>query len=107
MTAIESQLRLLYGEKSAQRFYPKLRERILKTIRARNVRPAKRSGLSLTERDVLLITYGDQVQEPGVPPLKTLAGFLTDRLRGVVSGVHLLPFYPYSSDDGFAIKDFF
>jgi sucrose phosphorylase len=28
-------------------------------------------------------------------------------LRGVVSGVHLLPFYPWSSDDGFSVKDYF
>lgn len=65
-----------------------------------------RAPLPLTARDALLITYGDQLREPGVPPLRSLAEFLEARARGVVSGVHLLPFYPYSSDDGFAVMDF-
>lgn len=60
----------------------------------------------LTEREVLLITYADQVQEPGQPPLRTLHRFATQHLPGAVSGMHLLPFYPWSSDDGFAVKDF-
>jgi sucrose phosphorylase len=55
----------------------------------------------------LLITYGDQVEQTGEPPLHTLDAFLKKHLGGVISGVHLLPFYPYSSDDGFAVRDFF
>lgn len=61
----------------------------------------------LTERDVLLITYADQVREPNRKPLATLADFARRHLTDVVSGVHLLPFYPWSSDDGFSVKDFF
>ncbi len=65
--------------------------------------------LNLSERDAILITYGDQVQRrsgPAEPPLRTLAGFCARHLRGVVSGVHLLPFYPYTSDDGFSVVDY-
>jgi len=61
---------------------------------------------SVTERDAILITYGDQFQEPGVPPLRTLYQVLTETLGRVVSGVHILPFFPYSSDDGFSITDY-
>lgn len=61
---------------------------------------------ALTERDVLLITYADQVYQAGESPLRTLAGFATRALKGAVSGIHLLPFYPWSSDDGFSVKDF-
>ncbi len=60
----------------------------------------------LTERDAILITYGDQVCTPGQAPLHTLADFCVAHLRGVVSGIHILPFYPYSSDDGFSIVDY-
>ena len=60
----------------------------------------------LTEADAILITYGDQVQEPERPPLQTLASLLEKYLQGVVSGVHLLPFFPYSSDDGFSVIDY-
>lgn len=59
------------------------------------------------ERDVVLITYGDQVQNPGEPSLRTLHRFLTQRrLDEVINTVHLLPFFPYSSDDGFSVIDY-
>ena len=61
---------------------------------------------TLSERDALLITYADQVSEAGIAPLQTLASFAATHLRDLVSGVHLLPFYPWSSDDGFSVKDF-
>ena len=58
------------------------------------------------ERDSILITYGDMVQAEGAAPLHTLAHFLDRQLEGVVRGVHILPFYPYSSDDGFSVIDY-
>ncbi len=63
-------------------------------------------ALGLTSREAILITYGDQVREPNVPPLQTLAGFCDRYLTEVVSAIHLLPFYPYSSDDGFSVIDY-
>ena len=63
-------------------------------------------ALGLTERDAILITYGDQVRAPDQAPLQTLADFCATHLRDVVSGIHILPFYPYSSDDGFSIIDY-
>jgi glucosylglycerate phosphorylase len=68
--------------------------------------PARRGLGELTQRDAILITYGDQVSEPGVAPLRTLADFCRKHLRGVVSGVHILPFFPSSSDDGFSVIDY-
>ncbi|MGD1940444.1 MAG: alpha-amylase family glycosyl hydrolase [Leptolyngbyaceae cyanobacterium] len=57
--------------------------------------------------NVLLITYGDSlVAEDGRSPLAVLATFLEQHLQDVVTGVHILPFFPYTSDDGFAIKDY-
>lgn len=58
------------------------------------------------ERDVVLITYGDQITEPGRAPLATLADFLSQHVLGAINGVHILPFYPSSSDDGFAVVDY-
>jgi len=60
----------------------------------------------LTERDAILITYGDQITEPGRPPLRTLAEVLLRYAEGLISGVHILPFFPYSSDDGFSVVDY-
>lgn len=61
---------------------------------------------NLSERDALFITYGDQVQSTDAPPLRTLSDFCARHLKGLVSGIHVLPFYPYSSDDGFAVMDY-
>jgi glycosidase len=58
------------------------------------------------ERDVILITYGDTITSPGEKPLVTLHRFLEDRLNSIISTVHLLPFFPSTSDDGFAVRDF-
>lgn len=59
-----------------------------------------------SEKDAILITYGDQIRAKDEPPLRTLHGFLRDHLQGVFSGVHILPFYPATSDDGFSVTDF-
>jgi len=67
--------------------------------------PPRRTGFD-DPAEALLITYGDQVTSAGEAPLVTLRSFLGDHVRGLVSGVHVLPFYPWSSDDGFAVKDF-
>lgn len=73
-------------------------------------RPASGPGLAVSERDAILITYADQVQRrTGVSaeaPLHALATFCDEHLRGVVSAVHILPFYPATSDDGFSVVDY-
>lgn len=63
-------------------------------------------GRLWTEEDVVLITYGDSIIAPGQKPLEVLNRFLTQQLAGTLTSVHLLPFFPYSSDDGFAVSDY-
>ncbi|NCF19149.1 MAG: alpha-amylase [Haliea sp.] len=58
------------------------------------------------QRDAIVITYGDSVLEQGERPLRTLKRFLDEHVRGYLTGVHILPFYPWSSDDGFAVLDY-
>ncbi len=59
------------------------------------------------ESDILLITYGDTLsRSTEEKPLVTLQTFLAENLQDVISGVHILPFFPYSSDDGFAVIDY-
>lgn len=64
------------------------------------------ASLVLSERDVMLIAYGDHVFRANETPLKTLDDVLT-HLALSVSSLHLLPFYPYSSDDGFSVIDYY
>jgi glycosidase len=105
---IRDHLAFLYGQETGALYLEKLRQTLGRFLRRNPDLP--RTGLALSERlteaDVILITYGDQVREPGKPPLQTLAEFLENHLKGVVSGVHILPFFPYSSDDGFSIIDY-
>lgn len=57
------------------------------------------------QQDVVLITYGDSVLESEEVPLVTLRRFL-DTYASTLSNVHILPFFPYSSDDGFSVIDY-
>lgn len=59
----------------------------------------------IEEHSSLLITYADSLKEEGKTPLAALSSFLTEKVGEAISTVHLLPFFPYSSDDGFSVID--
>ncbi len=92
----------LYGEKTGQEIFAWV-EALIESYRS--IGPVKTAS-ALSERDAILITYGDQVQKPGEAPLHTLAEFCSKYLVGLVSSLHILPFYPFSSDDGFSVIDY-
>ena len=104
-------LLFLYGDTVAKDYLPQL-ERILKVYYAHkspklidsqmNFDPAER----FTEEDVILITYGDLLHGEEHSPLVSLAKFCDTYLEGTINTLHILPFFPYSSDRGFAIIDF-
>lgn len=105
---IQNHLAFLYGKESSNSTWRKLRPR-LEDFRNQNRSSLERAVSpteGLTQGDSMLITYGDQIREPGRPPLQTLADFLEQYLAGVITTVHLLPFYPFSSDDGFSVTDY-
>jgi sucrose phosphorylase len=58
-----------------------------------------------SQNDVIMITYGDSICAADEKPLVTLNRFL-EHLQDTITGVHILPFCPYSSDDGFAVIDY-
>ncbi len=99
---IDRLLRELYGSQDGVEFSRRLdaliaeyRQR-MPSVHARN----------LDERDCILICYPDQVTSPGRSPLVDLAEFAQRHLAGIISGIHVLPFFRSSSDDGFSITDF-
>ena len=59
-----------------------------------------------SEKDIILITYGDSIISNSQPPLKTLKTFLDKTVKNTINSTHILPFFPYSSDDGFAVIDY-
>ncbi len=62
--------------------------------------------LPLDCKDVVMISYGDSIRKEGLRPLQALKAFADKRLKGLVSGIHILPFSPYTSDDGFSVVDY-
>nr|WP_290668841.1 alpha-amylase family glycosyl hydrolase [Ardenticatena sp.] len=105
---MQERLRFIYGEETARTVWPRLAA-LLDAYRARH--PEWRAKVlppeeRLTERDALVITYADQIQREGEPPLRTLSRLFPDLLTPEINWVHLLPFYPYSSDDGFSVIDY-
>lgn len=97
-------LKELYGAAKASAARSRLQERIDGFSRAR--RRNEPAGY-FSEKDIALITYADSLQREQESPLVSLHRFAGAYLAGVVSTIHLLPFFPFSSDDGFAVKDYF
>ncbi len=101
---LQAHLERLYPVETALR----TRERLVELLeRFLETRPAAAAAAApLDESAALLITYPDQVTEPGAAPLRTLRQFLAEHVSGTVSGVHVLPFFPATADDGFAVADY-
>ncbi|WP_216361490.1 sugar phosphorylase [Candidatus Chloroploca asiatica] len=104
---IEALLASLYGADVGQL----TSQRLLTMLQAYAIRcpqhsPARPADERLTADDIILITYGDQFRKPDHTPLQSLASALDGPFAAIVSGVHLLPFYPYTSDDGFSVVDY-
>lgn len=61
----------------------------------------------LSCQDTILITYGDSIRESGQSPLRSLDAFANRELKSAISAIHLLPCFPYTSDDGFSVTDYY
>ena len=105
-TEVRLRLRKLYGTR-AEACYAELRgmlERFGDDQRFDDQHP---SGARWSEQDIVLIAYGDQLRSTEATPLATLARFLREhQLQQEISTIHLLPFFPSTSDDGFAVVDY-
>ncbi|MEM6457089.1 MAG: alpha-amylase family glycosyl hydrolase [Acidobacteriota bacterium] len=121
----------LYGDRAGAGAWDEI-ERLIDGFTATHPALARRRAASprdrLTQADNLLITYGDSIRpdawfvDDGAPgdgvrpdgarpageltPLGCLGRVLRARVGDVVRGVHLLPFFPYSSDYGFSVIDY-
>lgn len=110
MTALERllekirvHLEAIYGDSDQT----ELTDRLVDAMRLREhfYEPQRRAS-PWSEKDVAIITYGDSVVDGKRPPLRVLKGFLDDRLGDSLSVVHVLPYFPWTSDDGFAVSDY-
>ena len=108
---ILDKLVFLYGEGHALRCFSEV-ERVMQTHYARKpLEMIEYEGTfdaadRFTERDVIAITYADTIHNPETTRLQTLYHILSLFLRRTINTVHILPFFPSSSDRGFSIIDF-
>lgn len=72
----------------------------------RRQRGRQRGNLLWSQKDALLITYGNSIMDGEHKPLDLLSDFLDRYLKDALNAVHILPFFPYTSDDGFAVSNF-
>ncbi|MEL6307235.1 MAG: sugar phosphorylase [Chloroflexota bacterium] len=100
---MQAKLTRIYGEAIGQATYEKITgdDALLAPMQA-----GQAGALSVDETDVILICYGDHVQDDERPPLAVLHDFLKQQVHATVNGVHILPFFPWSSDDGFSVIDY-
>ena len=108
---IIEKLTVLYGELDAKAYYWEV-ERLIQVHHAHKPTEMLAADANFdehdrfTESDVVAITYGDLIDSPNTHPLRALSIIFENLFRGVFSTVHILPFFPYSSDRGFSVIDY-
>lgn len=102
MTRVRDLLVQIYGNDAGTSAFGQLSQ----TLKNYKVRLTTTHTGGLDSRDVILISYPDQIQQAGIAPLAVLAEFSQSYLREIVTGIHILPFYPWTSDDGFSVVDY-
>ncbi len=100
--AIQQLLQTIYGEARGTEAFNKIWP-LIEAFPART--PREKAFFS--QKDVVLITYGDTLNQKTARPLSALYDFAKIHLKDIISTIHFLPFFPYSSDDGFSVTDFF
>jgi len=96
-------LETLYGPERARTALPHFVELV---ERWRPAVAQASNGQLFDEHDIVLLAYPDHLQRPGEPPLATLSAFCREHLSDVVSTVHVLPFHPSTSYEGYAVTDY-
>lgn len=105
LNRIKQRLQFCYGDALGLETFERLASR-LQAFLPGLADNADTTGTSWTQEDVLLITYGDSFSRDGQVPLETLHEFLQTHVKNAIRNVHILPFFPYSSDDGFSVIDY-
>lgn len=105
LSTVHSHLVALYGEPAGDEVFERL-SALLNPYRDLPAASDDGDKDILSERDSVLITYADQLKDTDTPAFQALTGFYEKYLSGLVNSIHLLPFFPYSSDDGFSVIDY-
>ena len=106
---VKHHLESIYADVALDVSYETLATQLLNTIgiqQQTDIASPKSHHNYWDEDDIVMITYGDSVIDENERPLVTLNKFLHRYCKNTVNNVHILPFFPYSSDDGFSVIDY-
>ncbi|MBN2142927.1 sugar phosphorylase [Candidatus Woesearchaeota archaeon] len=111
LKSLNSKLEILYGPAGAREAMGGIEREIRTFLRQKPPKLRKRDASfrvmdRFTEKDAILITYPDMIREGKRDTLESLKKFCDHNLKGVISTIHVLPFFPYSSDRGFSVKNY-
>ncbi|MBC2290175.1 sugar phosphorylase [Listeria welshimeri] len=98
---LRKRLSRLYAEEVVESLAARIEARVQQTKQRKLARKDM-----WDEKDIVLITYGDQFKEESQKTLTTFKKMYDSYLKSTFEVVHFLPFYPYSSDDGFSVIDY-
>ncbi|MEQ9022065.1 MAG: alpha-amylase, partial [Pseudomonadales bacterium] len=104
---ITHHLGFIYAEIPAVDNYDEIARDLIDIMRLdENNEPPPSHQNNWDQSDTVLITYGDSIKSEGKSSLHCLGDFLRNHIDGAINSVHILPFFPYTSDDGFAVINF-
>lgn len=103
MDRIIKLLEILYGDRSME-IYKAVME-LIRSWKAKCPEAVNKGWVN--QDDVMLITYGDSIVDNNEAPLITLKRFADKYLKDTITAIHILPMYPYTSDDGFSVVDYY
>jgi sucrose phosphorylase len=98
---VESLLSRIYGDEGASAVYRGFRDLI-----AEHVGHTRTRGRDGPRTSSWLIAYPDHLSDGDEAPLATLGDFMRTYLTEVLTGIHVLPCFPSSSDEGFSVMDY-
>ncbi len=98
---LQDHLKLIYPDA-----YTDIARRVLKLVESYTPATISPEDCRWSQSDILLICYGNSITQEESAPLQTLHDFACMYLKQSISTIHVLPFYPFSSDDGFSVIDY-
>jgi len=105
---INSKLKNIYSKNFKNNDLKFFSDEIFELIKISNkkISKSKRRNLKVSEDTTVVICYGDSVFDNGkLNSIRSFKNFYNKYLSKFFNTIHFLPFYPSSSDSGFAVKD--
>ncbi|MGC8742742.1 MAG: sugar phosphorylase [Verrucomicrobiia bacterium] len=110
---VKENLEFIYGKSAAETILARLQTIVekyrppIEKIYQEKSKNRPGATAELNEKTVFLITYPDQIRSEFCKPLEVLRNVADKYARDLINTIHILPFYPYSSDDGFSVIDYY